>query len=99
MNNSVRELKQLIDERDEMMIDHCKDVSWAELCNCREERDWYTNNIFPLDNRIVTVANEVIVEFSIPCKKVKTVAEVYSNKGIEKLVTAKQQTKDEGLIQ
>ena len=84
--NRVDKFIELVDERDTKMAEHCKNQSWAELCNYPEERDWYTKNIYPIDEQIVEVANAIIVKFSIPCRKAKTIAEVYSNQWIMRLV-------------
>lgn len=96
MANRVRKFLELVNERDAKMEEHCKGVSWAELCNYPDEREWYTNNIFPLDTKIVDAANGIIAKFSIPCKQAKTVAEVYSNQWLLKLVKPnnKQSTSD-----
>ena len=97
MINSVKKLKQVIDKRDSIMTEHCKGESWAELCNYPEERFWYTKNVSPLDEKIVDIANAVIVKFSIPCKNVKTVAEVYSNEWIYKLIFEDKEKQEEEL--
>lgn len=86
MANRVKTFLGLVDERDAKIEEHCKEESWAELCNYPEEREWYTKNIYPLDEKIVIVANSIIAKFSMPCKQVKTVADVYSNKWLKKLV-------------
>ena len=95
MANRVNKFLELINQRDEKMEEHCKDISWAELCNYPEERDWYTKNIFPLDQQIVSVANGIIAKFSIPCKEVKTVRDVYSNYWLLKFVEKNNNAKNE----
>ncbi|MBE7074760.1 MAG: hypothetical protein E7376_02130 [Clostridiales bacterium] len=89
MANRVNDFLNLINERDTKIQEHCKKESWAELSNYPEERDWYTKNISPLDEKIVLLANSIIAKFSIPCKQAKTISDVYSNSWIMRLKQTK----------
>ena len=96
MANRVKKFLELVNERDSKLEEHCKGESWAELCNYPEEREWYAQTISPIDEKIVQIANGIIAKFSIPCKQAKTVADVYANQWLLKLVKPnnKQSTSD-----
>ena len=96
--NRVEKFITLINERDTKIAEHCKDFSWTELCNYPEERDWYTKNIHPIDEKIVDVANSIIAKFSIPCRTAKTIADVYSNQWLTRFIKPKQETQKEDVL-
>ena len=98
MANRVKKFLELINERDEKIEKHCNGESWAELCNYPEERDWYTKNIYPLDENIVKAANGIIAKFSIPCKEVKTVKDVYSNYWLLKFIEKNKTVQNEDTL-
>ena len=83
MPNISQKLEELIKKREQLLQEHCKDSSWAELCNYPQERYWYSNNIWPIDNQIIIKANALIAKFSIPCKPAKSIHDVYSNKWLD----------------
>lgn len=83
MPNFGKKLEELINKREQLLAEHCKNQSWAELCNYPEERDWYIKTIWPVDKQVIMAANTVIVKFSIPCKPAKYIHDVYSNKWLE----------------
>lgn len=89
--NSTEKLSKLISKRDEIMEEHCQEYSWAELCNYPDEREWYTKNVYPLDEQIIRLANLLIAKFSIPCKTVKHISEVYSNEWLMKIIDSEKQ--------
>ena len=95
--NRVKKFLELINERDKKIAEHCNNESWAELCKYPDERDWYIKNIFSMDEEIIQVANSIIAKFSIPCKNTKTLADVFSNKWLMKLIE-KDTTKEEDCL-
>ena len=76
---------KLINKRDKLMEEHCNGESFAELCNYPEERDWYCKNIAPIDQQIISLANQIIEKMNLPCPKQKSLREVYSNTHLDEI--------------
>lgn len=93
--NRVKKLNELVNERDFKIKKHCNGESWLNFCNDYEEIDWYTKNILPIDEQIVYVSNCIIAKFSIPCRNVKTIDDVYKNQWIMKLIENDETKKEE----
>lgn len=92
--NTSGKFEKLINERDAKMSAHCQEYSWATLCNYPDEREWYTKNIWPIDQEIIRLANILIVKFSIPCRAVKQISDVYSNQWLMKFIEKKDDQED-----
>lgn len=96
--NRVNKFLLLINERDKLMAEHCKNTDWTELCNYPDERDWYAINISPIDEKIVNVANSIIAKFSIPCRTAKTIEDVYLNHWLTRLIKPKDEIQEEDIL-
>ena len=90
MINNTKIFKKLIEERETKLEEKANGESWAELFNYPENRFWYTENISPLDDKIVNVANGIIIKFSIPCEKVEDIRDVYNNDWLMRLTEEKE---------
>lgn len=86
MINSTTIFKKLIDQREYKIKEHCKTSSWEEICDKPEEMEWYAETIATIDEKIFKVSNAIIVKYSIPCRSVKTIEDVYANKWLMKIV-------------
>ncbi|MBQ8908940.1 MAG: hypothetical protein IJY90_01420 [Clostridia bacterium] len=93
--NRVKKFVTLINERDKKLELHCKGESWETLCQHPQERVWYAENIKPLDEDIVAVANAIIAKFSIPCRTAKTIQDVYKNQWLTRLIVQKKEIQEE----
>lgn len=69
----------LIDERDEKIESHFGD-DMSEMLNYPDEREWYTENIFPLDVKIVNLGNNILQKkLGKSDEEIKTIRDVYNN--------------------
>lgn len=93
-NNYCKKLVELITKRENLMEDHFKGISALEAFNYPEHRFWYTENIAPIDEKIVNTANSLIVKLSMPCKKQKSIHDVYNNKWLEYYIKESKQSKE-----
>lgn len=93
--NRVQKLLELVKEREVKIIKHCNGELWVDICDYPEEIDWYKINISPIDEQIVQVSNSIIAKFSIPCRNVKTIDDVYSNQWIMKFIKNDETKKEE----
>lgn len=76
-----RKLREIMAKRDRMINEFCNhnSSSWEELSNLPGVKNWYVENILPLDDEIVLLANVIIESHNLKCERQKTVRDVYSN--------------------
>ena len=73
-----KKFRNLLDDRDTKIQNHFGN-QLHEMLNYPEQRFWYTQNIFPLDKKIISVANSILKNIIKEPTILKSVQEVYSN--------------------
>ncbi|MBR4998596.1 MAG: hypothetical protein IKY10_01830 [Clostridia bacterium] len=87
MINSTTIFLKLMKQREFKIKKHGEEKFCEETSGMSKEKEWYDEAIIPIDEKIVKVANAIIAKFSIPCKEVKKIEDVYENKWLMNLVT------------
>lgn len=93
MQELIKKFKDLIDFRDRT-LDAKFGENRQDAFNYPENRFWYADHITPIDNEIISAANNVLVAKDVKDKTLKTIADVFANQTLKEVYLSESEQKD-----